>query len=343
MSPKMTIPSALLIMLLGLTTTARSQENQDSTHKNYHIFYPAIGKDILRTYMDGHDYKLVSIYNKVTELYVDNRKVAENEWPKYNAAIEKIKATVKSDDIEEAREMEQAHRDREQDQRDREQAEREREQARRDREKAVREREQQERDRDRLERDRDRSECEREQAQREQQQMQHEQEQMQHEQDQVQREQDQVQREEELARREGERAQREADQAQREAERAERDSERDQRRREQNFMYSEQDGSGEQDGSDPEQDTRDRQQAADDRAMIKEMIQSLVDKNIIPDAKSLKNLEYTDTTLIVNGTKQPQQTHQEIKELCGKWALSGLSYGCSQDSGTIFFSTRTAD
>ncbi|GGA97894.1 hypothetical protein [Puia dinghuensis] len=184
-----TILTFFLSALIGTSATIVKAQNttRDSLQDSYHIYFPAQGKEILAGHLDGHSYKLVSVYNKATDLYVDNRQIDKKDWSKYDAIVERLKTTITDDEAEEARDMAQAQRDREQADRDREQGERDREQAEhdrvqgdhdreqaehdreqgaRDREQASRDREQAQQDREQASRDRDQAEGDREQAER---------------------------------------------------------------------------------------------------------------------------------------------------------------------------------
>src|SRR5258708_5738665 len=120
-------PKIYLVFLLAVTATlAKGQNNTaDSVRDGYHIFFPNLGKDILSAKMGGHSYKIVNTYHKPAELYVDDKQIAAGELSKYDALIEKIKASVK--DEEEDRDMRDMERSRRQAERDEHQAERDRE------------------------------------------------------------------------------------------------------------------------------------------------------------------------------------------------------------------------
>jgi hypothetical protein len=165
----MSLKISLALLLAATVTLAKGQTN-DSIRDSYHIFFPAAGKDILAAHIGAHSYKLVSINGKLAEIYVDEKKIEAAEWTKYDALVERIKASIKTGD--EDRDMEQAERDREQADRDREQANRDREQAGRDREQAKRDQQQAEEervhDREQSHRDQQQAVRDREQGRREQ-------------------------------------------------------------------------------------------------------------------------------------------------------------------------------
>jgi hypothetical protein len=169
MSPKL----ALAFLLAATATLVKGQNNAaDSIRDSYHIFFPAMGKDILAAHIGDHFYKIVNIYKKPSEVYVDSRLITGDELRKYNDVIERIKSSVKDDD--EDREMRQMERDRRQAERDERQAQHDQEQSRHDREQQQRDREQSRHDleqqrQDRIQQQRDRIQQQRdhEQQQRE--------------------------------------------------------------------------------------------------------------------------------------------------------------------------------
>jgi hypothetical protein len=176
MSPKI----ALAILFAASASVGKGQNNAtDSIHDSYHLFFPAVGKDILAAHIGAHSYKIVNICDRPSEVFVDDRKLTGDELSKYADIIQRIKASVK--DEEEDREMRQMERDRRQEQRDQRQAERDREQAQKDREQQQRDRAQQTIDRETSRRDQEQAQREREQTQREREQTQREREQRQRE------------------------------------------------------------------------------------------------------------------------------------------------------------------
>ena len=95
----------------------------------------------------------------------------------------------------------------------------------------------------------------------------------------------------------------------------------------------------EQGQRDREQGERDREAAKEERRQMRNFIRELVDDKLIPDAQSLNSLILTNTELVVNGTKQPEQILQKIKEKYASWAKAGLTYGdCQAQGTTIHFS-----
>jgi len=364
----MSLKIALAFFLAASTGLANGQNAPDSIRDSYHIFFPAMGKDILSARIGGHSYKIVNVYDKPSSFYVDDKLVPEDQLAKYADVMQRIKSSVRDEDEE--REMRQMERDRRQAERDRQQAVRDREQAVRDREQRQRERGEQEIDRaaQQRERDQQRAEQQRERArqqaekQRDRAEQQREREEGQHEREQAQRD---GQREKEQAVRE---AQQERDQAQREAQQereqaqreAQQEREQDQREREQAQREAQQErfeaqiqrvseqrghegssiyietgngGDYEQQGDWNEDDVQQiREKSAEDRAMLRKGIQVLVDDHIIDDSRHLKTLVLTDTDVSVNGVKQPANIYQEIRSKLGDWAHNGFSYGATGSS-----------
>ena len=138
--------------------------------------------------------------------------------------------------------------------------------------------------------------------------------------DQAQQDREQWQREKEQAVREREQARQEREQGQRDRDQGQLDREQGQRDREQGQR-------------DREQGERDREQAKRDKAQMKEIIQFVIDKKIIPDQAHLDGLVLTDSAFYVNGVKQSATIHQALKEKYADWAHYGVSYGNGCASG----------
>jgi len=161
MSPKLALASILAIT----ASLANGQTpGADSVRDSYHIFFPAMGKDILAAHIGAHSYKIVNVFDQPSEFYVDDKRVGENERTKYDAFFEKVRTSVKDD--EEEREMREMARDRRQAQREREQADRERVQEKREREQEKRDRVEEQIQRVQEKRERQQEKAEREQEKR---------------------------------------------------------------------------------------------------------------------------------------------------------------------------------
>lgn len=316
---------ALAFLLAASTGLAKGQNTSDSIRDSYHIFFPAMGKDILAAHIGAHSYKIVNIYEKPSEVFVDDQKVPDDQLAKYAEVIARIKSSVKDDDEE--REMRQMARDRRQAERDREQASRDREQQSRDREQRQRDRGEQqiERAQQQREREQQRAEQQRERAER--------QAEKQREREQSQREREQAQRE---ALQERDQAQQERQQAQQERFEANIQRVSGPRTHEGSSIYIETGNSDcncEQQGDWNEDDVQQhREKSAEDRAMLRKGIQVLVEDHIIDNTQHLRTLVLTDTDLSVNGIKQPSNVYQQIRSKLGEWAHNGFSYDMTGSS-----------
>ncbi|HXB08653.1 MAG TPA: hypothetical protein VNW04_16090 [Puia sp.] len=324
MSPKL----ALAFLLAASATLAKGQNNNtDSIRDSYHIFFPAMGKDILAAHIGAHSYKIVNTYDQPSEVYVDDKKITGEELAKYDGIIQRIKTSVRDDD--EDRQMREMARDRRQAERDQQQAARDREQAARDREQAQRDRGQQQIEHAEQRREHVEQQHERAQQQREQKidraEQQHEQTEQQRERAEQQHERAQQQREQQIDRAE---QQRERAEQQREREEANRD--RIQANFDRPVSYQERTTGNcncTTDGGRDEADiAQHREQSAEDRAMLKKGIQVLVDEHIIDNTQHLKTLMLSDTDLSVNGVKQPTNIYQQVRTKLGDWAHNGFSY-----------------
>ncbi|HEX3935361.1 MAG TPA: hypothetical protein VHW43_11820 [Puia sp.] len=84
----------------ALHTLARAQD--ESTEK-----------DVLTIYKGAHSYKEVSVAGKTTEVYVDEKRVADSEAPHYDSLIQVMRTDVDDDDRRFARMDEKMERDEE--------------------------------------------------------------------------------------------------------------------------------------------------------------------------------------------------------------------------------------
>src|SRR6185437_5539683 len=92
---------------------------------------------------------------------------------------------------------------------------------------------------------------------------------------------------------------------------------------------------------DREQGQRDREQAQKDRAQVREIIQFVLDKKIVPDQAHLNGLVLTDTAFYVNGVKQPEAIQQTLKAKYPDWAHNGISYGDGCAAGVNIHTANT--
>jgi len=212
--------------------------------------------ETLINYKNGADtYNIKMKLDKVTELYVNDKKIPADSFYVYNGVIEKIKEQIKKDIA---------------------QAKLDRKQAEKDRAQAILDRAQAEKDRQQAEKDREQAEKDRQQAQ---------------------KERAKYQGQAELDRKEAEkdRAQAEKDRQQAIKDRAQAEKDRQQAE------------------LDRKQAEKDRKQAEDERALIKSMIEELVNEHIITDEKSITNLVLSAEEFTINGKKQSEELHNKYK------------------------------
>jgi hypothetical protein len=253
--------AAILLALAGAKAQSASETTNNS---NYHIF-DGTGKEVLNTHWKGHVYLITRTDGIVTDLCVDNKKIAGADRAKYDSVVGRILKQFEADEAQGEIDRAQGERDRRQGEIDRQQGDRDREQARHDQEQAQRDREQAQHDQEQAEHDRAQGEIDRQQAARDREQAVHDQEQAAHDREQAEQ--------------------------------------------------------------DRKQAAEDRRQAAEDRENFRKLVVVLIDKKLITDAGSLKNLLLTDDELVVNGKKVSPEIHKEIKEKYSKWAHQGLSVG----------------
>jgi hypothetical protein len=110
MNARTAMPLLLLVMTVGAGTVVRAQKC--SCYDAYSMD-SASGKEVFQTYTRGHEYKITSIRSKTTELYIDNKKVDESEFPKYADVIEGIETDMRQDARDAENDREEARRDRE--------------------------------------------------------------------------------------------------------------------------------------------------------------------------------------------------------------------------------------
>jgi colicin import membrane protein len=194
---KINLKNTVLIGAMLLGTTAIAQTTHKKTayvdHGNNIYTYSTtngILKEYIKTDWDGTDYEVKTVNGKITELYVDDKKIAPSDYEKYATVVAAIRRQIKEDRIQAQKDQQQAERDRAQAKRDQEQArrdqeqagkeqvqaQRDQEQAKRDQEQAVRDQEQAKRDQEQAQRDQEDAKRDQEQAQRDQVQAKHDQE-----------------------------------------------------------------------------------------------------------------------------------------------------------------------
>src|ERR1700743_962929 len=124
-------------MVWGVTAHAQVRAKSSSTKKNQGVYTSSSqtsddnGNSVERveTNMNGKEFKIKLVNDKVVSLYVDDEKIAPADYGKYEAEINKIRAQIKLDRIQAEKDRHQADLDRQQADRDRAQAEKDRHQA----------------------------------------------------------------------------------------------------------------------------------------------------------------------------------------------------------------------
>ncbi|MGN6394195.1 MAG: hypothetical protein ACTHMI_01435 [Mucilaginibacter sp.] len=160
-------------LVWGITAQAQERSSSGSAKKNQsmHTNYSSQtndnnGNEVQRidTEIDGKEFKIKLVNDKIASLYVDDEKIAPADYGKYEVQITKIRAQIKADRIQAEKDRHQAELDRQQAERDREQAGLDRQQAERDRAQAERDRHQADIERGRGDMDKLQAEKDRRQA-----------------------------------------------------------------------------------------------------------------------------------------------------------------------------------
>ncbi|MES2109376.1 MAG: hypothetical protein V4577_11540 [Bacteroidota bacterium] len=153
-------------MVWGVTAQAQVRASNGKAKKSQgmHTSYSSQTNDNngdevqrIETEIDGKEFKIKLVNDKIVSMYVDDEKVAPADYGKYETQITEIREQIKRDRI-------QAEKDRHQADLDRQQADRDRAQAEKDRHQADLDRQQADRDRVQAEKDRHQADLERQQA-----------------------------------------------------------------------------------------------------------------------------------------------------------------------------------
>lgn len=285
----------LTSLLLPGITQAQNKDNAKPKKKTYS--YSSEDTNIAGTSMitfqeDGHQYKIKMLNDEVTELIVDDKLIAKENYPQYETLINKIREQIK--------------RDRAQAEEDRKQAMKDREQANRDRAQAEKDREQAEKDRAQAEKDRQQSEVDRKQAM---------------------KDREEALKNKDRAKLDGEQAEKDRTQANKDREQAIKDKEQAMKDREQAGRDREQAEKDRQQAVlDREQAKKDRIQAEEDRKLIQGLLADLVKENIVANEKEVFSLVLTEKELLVNGKKQSDELQARLKPRYLKSPNSILNY-----------------
>jgi colicin import membrane protein len=180
---KIDLKNTILIGALLLGTSAMAQTTHKKTayvdHGNNTYTYNTTNgvlKEYIKTDWDGTDYEIKTISGKITELYVDDKKIAPADYGKYASVVSSIRRQIKEDRKQAQIDQQQAVRDQEQAKRDQEQARHDQEQAGKEQAQAQRDQEQAKRDQEQASRDQEQAKRDQEQAGRDQVQAKHDQE-----------------------------------------------------------------------------------------------------------------------------------------------------------------------
>lgn len=145
------------------SSTYRSRNNYLRVNENP-------GETIINYKSGAEEYTIKMNADKVTDLYVDDKKIPADSFYLYNDVINKIKEQIRKDRAQAEEDRKQAEKDRAQATLDRQQAERDREQAGKDRQQAEKDRLKSKEDQRQAELDRKQAEKDREQAEKDRQQ-----------------------------------------------------------------------------------------------------------------------------------------------------------------------------
>lgn len=128
-------------------------------------------RETLINYKNGAEkYTIKMTADKITELYVDDKKIPADSFYLYNGIVNKIKEQIKKDKALAEEDRKQADKDRAQSALDRQQVDKDRQQAEIDKEQAKKDRQQAEKDRVKFNEDQGQAEKDREQAEKDRQQ-----------------------------------------------------------------------------------------------------------------------------------------------------------------------------
>jgi len=155
-----------VILTVLLTTMAGLQYNNANAQQKTEtrsIMISNEGESQISTTEDGHRYRMKLNGSKLTELYVDDKKIAEEDFSKYDSLVKRMLVQIEKDRKQAEKDRAQAEIDRQQADKDRERADLDRKQAEKDR--LVAEEDRKRADLDRARADEDRKEAEKDRAQ----------------------------------------------------------------------------------------------------------------------------------------------------------------------------------
>jgi hypothetical protein len=314
MKNKFILPAAILVGILSVpavqaqekrpvrSKTTRAQgDSESSTRLSIERDRNNNGVQQINYQKDGDDYKIWLLNDKIVDLYINNKKIEEADYPKYQSMIDKLLEQMKEDRARAEKDRERAQEDRRRAEGDRREAERHREQAERDRRRANEHRERAEDDRrhamkahEQAERNRERAERDRERANRDRERAEHDRARADDDRRHVEKAHEQAGSDRRRSHEDRERAERDRARASEGRVRAEGDRKRAERDRARAEV--------------------DRRRAEEDRKLMNELIDELVREKVVSDRDDVESIELTDESLIVNDKKQSGSLHRQLKE-----------------------------
>jgi hypothetical protein len=168
------VPAIISVLLSGTMNAQQKNEKQKKdgvTSMNVMTDRSSgAGETLIHYTEDGQRYKIKLIGSKIIEMFVDDKKIAEEDYAKYDPTVKKILLQLEKDRKQAQEDRKQAEKDRQQADNDREQANEDRKQADRDREQAENDRQQADNDRKQADQERKQADKDREQAEKDRQQ-----------------------------------------------------------------------------------------------------------------------------------------------------------------------------
>ena len=257
-------------------------------------------RKLITLYKNNQVYKIKTDEGKITELFIDEKKIAEADYPQYQPMVKDL--------------LEKIRKDQERAEADRKRAEKDRARAEVDRAVAEKYREAASRDRERAEVDRRKAEKDREQARGGQARAEKDREHATHQRETVEAYQQEAQKhraEAEADRKQAEvhRQQAAKDHAQAEKHRTEAEAHREHAEKDRARAVVDRQRAE----VDRQRAEVDRKRAEEDRKMMEQMIEELISEKIISDREELRVVQLSEEALIINDTKQPAALHQRLK------------------------------
>jgi hypothetical protein len=320
MKNKFILPAAILVGILSApaiqaqekrpvrSKTTRAQGDSESSTRLSIERDRNNGVQQINYQKDGDDYKIWLLNDKIVDLYINNKKIEEADYPKYQSMIDKLLEQMKEDRARAEKDRERAQEDRRRAEGDRREAERHREQAERDRRLANEHRQRAEDDRRHAARAHEQAERDRERANRDRERAEHDRARADDDRRHVEKAHEQANSDRHRLHEDRERAERDRHQANEDRHRANEDrkrAERDRARASQDRVRAERDR---------ERAEVDRRRAEADRKLMNDLIDELVREKVVSDRDDVESIELTEESLIVNDKKQSGSLHRQLKE-----------------------------